>query len=82
MCVYNAKRDSEILKPLTIHTTDGKRHWDPLSGAMTLPHKPVESNNGVALPFKRLKGQDRYQSLTSLRLANPYPPFFPFSPII
>jgi len=65
MCVYNAKRDKEILRPLAIDTADGRRYWDPLSGAMARPHEQAENNDTAKLPLKRLKGRTRRRALTA-----------------
>ncbi len=32
MCLMNARRDAEILKPVTLNTDQGQRLWHPLSG--------------------------------------------------
>ncbi len=67
MCVYNAKRDSEILKPLTIDTAGGAQQWHPLTGAVTSAKK-IETTS-AALPLKRLKGRARRRADRQRNLA-------------
>jgi hypothetical protein len=33
MCAHNARRDEFILRPVPIETEEGRRIWNPLSGA-------------------------------------------------
>ncbi len=63
MCVYNARRDIDILKPLTIRDDADQHHeWDPVTGIMTdlsVSSHPVPSAATMPLPLKRLKGRAR-----------------------
>ncbi|MHA1566658.1 MAG: radical SAM protein [Alphaproteobacteria bacterium] len=70
MCVYNAKRDIDILKPLTIHGDDGRHHeWDPVTGVMTDLQLPTGAAPSTpALPLKRLKGRARQLALARANL--------------
>ncbi len=64
MCLHNAKRDSFILQPVKIHSPEGEKYWQPLTG------KPatVEQPPGIALTgqhgLKRLKGLARQDFLS------------------
>ena len=57
MCMHNAKRDSYILRPVTINTSKGIAHWQPLTGQLS-KHSQVQR---PPLPQKRkhLKGRAR-----------------------
>ncbi len=65
MCLYNAKRDDYILKPIKVD--DDNNFWQPLTGAINKdPHKsPV---NVYAFPLKKLKGKLRHSVLRSKQL--------------
>ena len=74
MCVYNAKRDIDILKPLTIHDDGGHRlEWDPATGVKDLqgPTGPAPRTAAAPLPLKRLKGRARQLALARASLAVP-----------
>ena len=62
MCIHNARRDPEILKPLRLPGGDG--FWDPLTGK-----RKTGSARAVApdLPLKRLKGRRRLQAMAARR---------------
>lgn len=58
MCVHNAKRDTELLKPIRME----KGWWDPLTGTIK-PHAANADAAPEALPLKRLKGRRRAAAL-------------------
>ena len=53
MCIYNARRDAELLRPVT--ASDGSP-WNPLTGDRSAM---VEQLDPAELPPKRLKGRLR-----------------------
>ncbi|HKA46308.1 MAG TPA: radical SAM protein [Burkholderiales bacterium] len=70
MCMHNAKRDSFILKPISIHSPSGTRYWQPLTGKST-------SDGDTPIPgelrehaLKRLKGHARNRCLQRDALHN------------
>ena len=62
MCVHNARRDGELLKPVRTE----KGWWDPLTGTIR-PHAVRADAAPEALPLKRLKGRRRAAALTRRR---------------
>jgi len=67
MCLHNAKRDSFILQPIQMHTSAGRRFWQPLSGALS--PEPVTAQQPGPLQYgrKRAKGRMRKQLLAQSR---------------
>ncbi|MCH9046937.1 MAG: radical SAM protein [SAR324 cluster bacterium] len=68
MCVYNAKRDAHILKPLRIASDTGHRTWNPLAGRLPADGgkaapPPASAANPAALPLRYLKGRTRQRML-------------------
>ena len=61
MCMHNAKRDSFILQPVVMHTTEGRRYWHPLSGKLALEPMAAPPDSGSA-DRKRAKGRARSAS--------------------
>lgn len=64
MCLHNAKRDEYILKPIVVNGAEGKRLWQPLSGA-TMPLVAVHEHSidPKIYPIKFLKGRTRVEAL-------------------
>jgi len=67
MCMHNAKRDRIILQPIRIHTAQGARYWQPLTGETT----PNCETPGEIAPErhspKHLKGLARQRFIAQQR---------------
>ena len=57
MCMHNAKRDSFILQPVVMHTPEGRRYWQPMSG--TLANEPAGAQSLDSRPTGRKRGKGR-----------------------
>ena len=60
MCMHNAKRDSFILQPIVMHTSEGRRYWQPLSG--TLAREPAGAQPLDSRPADRKRAKGRARS--------------------
>jgi hypothetical protein len=76
MCMYNAKRDAYILRPLRVVTAEGEQLWDPLTGVATVGEVAKASFPSRALapqdlPRKYLKGRQRQAILHDSETSKP-----------
>ena len=56
MCLYNAKRDDYILKPVPI---TNQHYWQPLTGEISTSRIRPQKIDPVFYPLKKLKGRTR-----------------------
>ncbi len=56
MCLYNAKRDDYILKPVRI---TNKHYWQPLTGEISMDRIRPQKIDPIFYPLKKLKGRIR-----------------------
>lgn len=59
MCLHNARRDAEILRPVELGKSDGKWFWDPISGKLSrqLPTVRPPKPGSVGLRRNRRKAE-------------------------
>lgn len=64
MCLHNAKRDGELLKPVRTE----KGWWNPLTGTIMAQPEKTQAEPG-ALPLKQLKGRRRADAMVERKAA-------------
>jgi hypothetical protein len=67
MCMHNAKRDSFILRPVTLTEGPAVVFWHPMTGELSQQDPGHVSADPNTHPFKRMKGQTRQHALLKRR---------------
>jgi len=55
MCLYNARRDASILRPIRVQQVDGDWFWHPLTGELSKSEPSIEPPATAAMRRKRRK---------------------------
>ena len=67
MCLYNARRDLHILRPIPVQTRGIQEYWHPLTGGTSPTGDPPRPGAPEAHPLKHLRGRARQQALARRR---------------
>ena len=67
MCLHNAKRDTFILAPIKVNTSEGERLWNPLSGEAT--EKPADVRRPPQPNRKTARGRLRRAATAAVSVA-------------